>query len=171
MRNGAPLMIHPARLEQLKRLGRSWEIKSTEVIEHLIFQAMKSGDLPDETPGIDLERSSDNGVIVGISGLAPMRLTAGEVQHLSGKLTWLPEPETAPGFDLKPVDGGRWFSARVGRGFVHAITDKNGNTAKLTATKGLLRDLARQLPNTALGISLHELTMMMAEAEAKASAA
>lgn len=180
MRNTSSILIHPSRLHQLRLIAHATgqrlerEIAITEQIEHFISEEIYKGTISDDIPGLNIERQAGTNGIAQLSiqagDLAPVVLSLFEADALTGRLFWSAEtPDKVPVFDIKPEAGGRWLFGRVGKGFVHVLTDAEGKTAKFTATRAMLSDLHHKICATLSGTTMAELVRRHREAEKNAA--
>jgi hypothetical protein len=161
MRPVANIQLHPARLAQLKLIAASYSSGIAETVERLIFEKMKAGVIPFETPGFNFQNDGD-GVLLTVNDLAPIRLGFGHVQKIGEhifKVSTSDEP--FKGLILTADEGWSWVIGRVGRGYVHIIKDANGREAKLTATEAMLREIDMQLSIAYHGIPAVEYCASM----------
>lgn len=143
---------------QLKNLAAARGVTMVDLVHGIVRQAIESGELPDETPGIgvgillDLD-AEDHGPFVRITapaGTFPL-MTYEEAELVARNLK-----------DVKPGEGdvvrtvlaerGRIEVQNVGTGVALIGSPREeGESVRIVMTPALVRDLARQIENVTQG--------------------
>jgi hypothetical protein len=144
------VMLHKARAEQLRAKAEKDGVSIAETIERFISREMEAGAIPDQTPGFPIF-VNDHGLTVAVFGeIDPIVMSPALARGLAKLLRTVAETQKFKTRAVILPDRSLLSIGRKGNGVVIARTPAPGaDPVKATMTAGMVRDLARQLRNTA----------------------
>jgi hypothetical protein len=139
-----PILIHPARREQIRSLAQARGVSIAEAIEYLLLKEIEAGGMPDTLPGF-ASHAVDGRVVVTISGAVLPGIGSSQAGSLAQHFEQMADPQH-PG-TARQIQLTAEFALTVGRhgrGVVISLTDgATGNETRASMTHGMARDFAR----------------------------